>query len=123
MLSGTRVLVIESEVIIQFDIIQILEAAGTVEVVALRSPAAAMAIAGDWATFDLAVIEAGLRDEEIVDLLQGLREAGVPALVTSADPEAETRFARAGATYLGKPFGEDELLAACHSALLTTAHG
>lgn len=123
MLSGTRVLVIESEVIIQFDIVQILEAAGAIQVVALRDPAAAKAIARDWPAFDLAVVEAGLREEEIVGLLQGLREAGVPTLVTSADPEAETRFARAGATYLGKPFGEQELLAACNSALLTTTHG
>jgi CheY-like chemotaxis protein len=116
MLDGLRVLVVEREILVAIDIQRVLESAGAVEVVLARSATDATLGGSDLAAFGLGVIDARMGAPEHLALSRALDAAGVPVILTTADVTVADAFA---GVVLRKPFGEENLLAACAVALKT----
>jgi DNA-binding response OmpR family regulator len=114
MLDGSRVLVVEREILVAIDIQRALEAAGAIEVVLARSTTDAILGGSDLTVFGLAVIDAQMGAPEHLALSRALEAAGVPVILTTADVAVADAFA---GVVLRKPFGEDDLLAACAAAI------
>lgn len=115
MLDGLRVLVVEREILIAIDIQRVLEGFGATEVVLARASSDATIFGADLTGFALAVIDAQLGAPEAVTLARALTAAGVPVVVASADHNIAGAFA--AHAFLEKPFTENDLIAACITAL------
>jgi two-component SAPR family response regulator len=85
MLDGTTVLVIEEEFLIALDIQRMLGTLRSGEVLFARSAAEAVALEQHWTNVGLAIVEIALQRDGALDLIERLRNLGVPIVLCSAD--------------------------------------
>lgn len=117
MLKGKRVLIVEQEFLIALDIQRILEGAHAGPCVFARTVEEARTLESRWSEFDLAITQLRREDPTAPGLARDLAAAKVPVVIIAADPYRGDNAAGLQAPVLLKPFGEDELLDACLSAL------
>ena len=113
-MPSNRILVIEEEALLALDIEDILKEAGLGEIAYYRSVAEANPHFAELAVSELAIIEARLGANEVVEFAERLARAGVAVVVMSADYGSGQFFPHAAA--LGKPFDAAGLLTACRAA-------
>ena len=118
MLTGQTVLIVETEFLIALDIQRVLEFLGAGQTVFARNTIEALDAAARWPGFGLALVEIHHERDDDLALLQGLKEAGVPLVLLSADialRHGSTSFP--GIPIVMKPFLEEELASAIETAL------
>lgn len=109
--DGKRLLVVEDEFLIAFDLQGLLERAGHLVVGPAGSVAEGLALL-DGAPLDGALLDINLQGEKVTALADALAVRGVPFLFLSGYGTSELPPGHDGATVLAKPFNESELLAA-----------
>jgi DNA-binding NtrC family response regulator len=118
MLENCQALIIEQEFHIALDMQRILESAGASGVVTARSVGEVDTLRPRWSEFNLAVLAVPRERTAVLALGRELEAAGVAIVFASTDgPGAvgDDRFATA--RWIGKPFAENDLIAACRDAL------
>ena len=122
MLTGQTVLIVEEEFLIALDIQRVLEDRNVGQCVCARSVAEALSLRQRWPDYDLAIVEFRVDQPDNVELLHGLKAAGIAMIVTTADHALHTGLADAPeAPILVKPFPEAELVNAITLALTQSA--
>jgi DNA-binding NtrC family response regulator len=117
-LAGNRVLIIEDEFLIALDMQRALEAAGAAESVLARNFAEAAALGDSIAGFDVVILHPPPPgDDRHPAVIDRIRSGGLALVVCSAFRGAVTGTSLADAVFLGKPFSDEELIAACVRAL------
>jgi DNA-binding LytR/AlgR family response regulator len=118
MLDGKRILIVEDQFLIALDIQRVLEAAHAGRMIFARTVAEAQSLADRWPDFDLAVVQIARGDKDALALAGRLQAAGAAVVVTTANPALPfAGFTPPPGTLLIKPFGDDDLIAACLAAL------
>ncbi|GLQ08381.1 hypothetical protein GCM10007913_03130 [Devosia yakushimensis] len=118
MLSAQTILVVEEEFLIALDIQRVLEDHDVGQCVFARSIAEALALRERWSDYGLAIVELQANHADGLELLQGLKAAGLALVVTTAD--LSLRPGLSGLPDVGiliKPFPEAELVSAIKQAL------
>lgn len=118
MFENCQALIIEQEFLIALDMQRILESAGATSVVTARSVSEVDTLRHRWSEFNLAVLAVPRERSTVLSLGLELEAAGVAVVFASTDGPAtagDDRFA--SARWIGKPFAENELIAACRDAL------
>lgn len=109
-LEGTRVLLIEDEILLALEIADALSAAGAT----VSGPHATLAAATEAAqseSADLAILDIDLRGEEVFPAARMLRARGIPFLFYTGRPDRETlRSDFAGVPVCVKPINTRRLL-------------
>ena len=109
-LEGTRILLVEDEVIIAMDLRMSLEEAGAIVTHAARqSTATSLATERD---FDAAILDVNLgRNATCQPIAEALRERGVPFLLHTGDLQDSGELVqRIGAPIAQKPMSSDDLI-------------
>ena len=115
MLSSQRLLIIEDVFLIALDIQRVLEEANAANAVFARNFEEASALADRFGEFDLAIVNPPTAsDTATVELLAS---AGPAIVVCTAARIDLSGTPLEGAPLVLKPFGDEELLSACHAAL------
>ncbi|MDF1586129.1 response regulator [Marinimicrococcus flavescens] len=109
--EGKRLLVVEDEFLIAFDLQGLLERAGHTVVGPAGSVAEGLALAGGE-MLDGALLDINLQGEKVTELANALAARGVPFLFLSGYGASELPPGHDGAPVLPKPFNESELLTA-----------
>ena len=111
MFEGKRVLVVDGDFLVAFDVQRILEQAGATSPVFVRTAGEAESLRERWNEFDLALVHRGKDGHALIEALvaSGLRVVVNTSDIRIAAPE--------GAVMLERPFNEAQLLGACESAL------
>lgn len=112
----TRVLVVDDEVLIAFDIRDTLLGGGFGEVDLAADVQSALSCL-DRCSYDLAVLDGNLNGDTAEPVAMALRARGTPFMVVSGYSGEQRSGALATARFLGKPFAPDELLAAARATL------
>lgn len=112
----TRVLVVDDEVLIAFDIRDTLIGGGFGQVDLAPDVQSALACLGTC-RYDFAVLDGNLNGETAEPVAVALRDLGTPFLVVSGYSGTQRSGVMASANFLGKPFSPDELLAAARAML------
>ena len=115
-LTDKRLIIVEDEFLIALDMQRALEAAGAGETVLARNFEEAAALDDSVTRFDLAILPPpeGKLHQAVCDRIAS---AGLAIVVCSGFHRSFADGALAGAEFLDKPFGDDELVAACERAL------
>ena len=117
MLSGLRVLIVESEAIIAMDVQRAVEEAQARETVFATSFGQLAGDVDGFGRFDLAIVtplKPGAPDWFVLEKLLAARPAIV---VSAADPLPPDHPLKSRAEIIYKPFLDEELLEACRRAL------
>ena len=117
MLSGERLLIVEEAFLIALEIQRIVEDANAQQTVFARNFDEVAALADRLNEFDLAIVtppRPGTSDQVVFDKMV---RTGLAVVVCSAVPERIARNEFTQGEFVGKPFTEEELLAACRRAL------
>ena len=108
-----RVLIVEDEPVVRADIQLTLTDAGYCVAHAVGSLDDAMdRLRSDPGAVDFVLLDAQLSGQSCLPLANFLEASGVPHLIVSGHDELEIRAVGLKAPYLGKPFGELQLIAA-----------
>lgn len=106
----TRVLIVDDEVLIAFDIQWALTQAGF-EVAEIRTTVAEALASIARTRFDIAVLDANLHGESAEPVAAALAERGIPFLGLSGYLPGQQPPSFGGAPFLEKPFRADDLIA------------
>jgi DNA-binding response OmpR family regulator len=118
MLDGKRLLIVEDEFLIALDIQRILEAAAASATLFARSVMEAETQSEKFSALDLAIIEIAQEPDHARQFAMLLMAHGVRVVFTSSSSQHREGLAdMPQAPVVIKPFGEEELLAACLAAL------
>lgn len=117
MLSGERLLIVEEEFLIALDIQRVLEDANAQSAVFCRNFSEVEALADRISEFDLAIVNPPQPNSAGIAMAERLLAAGVALVVCSAYRGELKDPVLATAEFVGKPFSDDDLLAACRRAL------
>ena len=118
MLNGQTVLIVETEFLIALDIQRVLELLGAGQTVFARNTIEALDAAPQWSGFGLALVELHHERDDDLALLQGLKQAGVPLVLLTADIAIRRGSpSLPGAPVVMKPFSEEDLVSAIRQAL------
>ena len=118
MLNGRTALVVEEEFLIALDIQRMLEANGAGQILFARTTAEAEQLSASWPELGLAIVEVRSHGTTAHSLVDSLKRAGVPLVLTTADVTMG-KGARAfpDLTLIPKPIPEDALASAIEQAL------
>lgn len=105
-----RVLIIDDEVLIAFDIEWVLSQAGY-DVAAIRTTVGDALKSIASIEFDIAILDANLNGESAEPVAAELAKRGIPFLGLSGYSSTQRPSSFAGAPFLAKPFLADELVA------------
>jgi len=118
MFSGHKVLIVEAEFLIAFDIQRMLEALLSGQMLFARSPEEARQHEHLWPAINLAIVEIDPHPEQSRALLDGLRQAGIPLIVSTVDASLRQGHPDfPGAPVLVKPIMEESFHHAVTTAL------
>jgi DNA-binding NtrC family response regulator len=117
MLNGQTALVVEEEFLIALDIQRMLELMGAGQTLFASTPGEAEHFRARWPELGIAVVEIRHRDEAAIDLVERLRSAGIPTVLTTADLDIGQTRDLADLALLPKPIPEDEMTSAVRQAL------
>lgn len=118
MLAGKRVLIIEEEFLIALDMQRVVESAGAGESVLARSFAEAAALGDGIEGFDLVIMHPpSPEDDGHPAVLDRIDSAGAAVVVCSAFQGLVSGTRLEHRVFLGKPFADEDLVAACARAL------
>jgi len=118
MLNGRTALVVEEEFLIALDIQRMLEMLGAGQTLFAGTASDAENLRDQWPDIGIAIVEVGGRHTAAGQLVQALRQAGVPMVLTTADvlvsqdPGAFPELA-----IIPKPIPEDAMVSAVRKAL------
>lgn len=118
MLNGHMALVVEEELLIALDIQRMLETLGVSKTLFASSAAEAEELRAHWPHIGIAVVEVRSNDAAALQLLDQLRQASVPTVLTTTDvavghgPMGFPEF-----IVLPKPIPEDAMTSAVRQAL------
>jgi len=114
MLRGKRLLVVEEEFLVAIDIQHILESGNVAKTTFARSTEEALALADQFADFDIAVVQVPDSSPTAEALVTRLDACGVSIVLTSFDATHRLGHPRhPGLATVIKPFIAEELLRAC----------
>lgn len=116
MLNGRTALVVEEEFLIALDIQRMLETQGAGQTLFARTVAEAALMRDRWSEIGVAVVEVRIRDAAGLQLVDDLRRAGVPTILTTADVTVG-RVPYPELSVLPKPIAEDAMASAIRQAL------
>lgn len=120
MLNGRTALVVEEEFLIALDIQRMLETLGVSDTLFASSAAEAEKLRAHWPQIGIAVVEIRSRDAASLQLVDQLRQASVPTVLTTADVSvghaAPVTFPEL--TVLPKPIPEEAMTSAVRQALV-----
>ena len=117
MLSGERLLIIEEVFLIALDIQRVLEGAHALQAVFARNFGEAAQLGERFGQFDLAIVNPPRPGTAEMAVAERLAAAGTTIVVCTAARPDLSGTALAEAECIGKPFADDELLAACRRAM------
>lgn len=120
MAARERLLIVEEEALIALDVQRVLKEAFGPEALVVRRFGQAASLADRLAEFNLAVVTSPRTPADHA-VAGRLVEAGVAVVVCSADTIDLKRTPLAGSPTVNKPFTDDELIAACRTALAAMA--
>ena len=113
MLNGRTALVVEEEFLIALDIQRMLESLGIGRTLFALTAAEAENLRAHWPEIAVAIVDIRSDDTDASKLVEGLRHAGIPTLLTTADAAAiPSAGPFAGLPVLPKPTPEDALTSA-----------
>ena len=115
--TGENLLIVEEEVLIALDIQRVLESVHPCQTVFARNFDEVAQLGDRMQAFDLAVVTAPRNGTADDDVLLRLAAAGVALVVCSATPKSLVDDPIVEAEIVGKPFADEDLLAACSRAL------
>lgn len=111
-------LIVEEQYLIALDIQRVLETLGITQTVFAHSTAEALQLATRWSEFSLAIVDIDASSADTALLLDGLQDAGVHLVVTSADSALRHGVASApGVTVVIKPMPDTVLASAIEQTL------
>lgn len=116
-LSGERLLIVEEEFLIALDIQRVLEDANAKAAVFAKNYNELAALAERLHEFDLAIVNPPGPNSGEVALAERLVAAGIAVVVCSAFRGELADTVLETAEFVGKPFSDADLLAACRRAL------
>lgn len=117
MRSGEHVLIVEEEFLIALDIQRVLESVKPRNIVFARNFDDVAQLGERLDAFYLAVTTAPRNGTADCEIARRLVAAGVALVVCSATPKPLVDDPIEGAEIVGKPFADEDLLAACSRAL------
>ena len=117
MLSGERLLIVEEEFLIALDIQRVLEDANAQKAVFARNFSEVASMGDQLGQFDLAIVNPPKREPLDLAVAQRIVASGVAVVVCSAFGKDLEGTPLATAEFVGKPFSDDTLLAACRRAI------
>lgn len=118
MLNGRTALVVEEEFLIALDIQRMLETNGVGRILFARTTAEAEQLQASWPELGLAIVEVRGHGTAAHALVDSLRRAEIPLVLTTADVTLGTSSrAFPDLTILPKPIPEDVLASAIEQAL------
>ncbi len=118
MLNGQTALVVEEEFLIALDIQRMLELLGVGQTLFAGTAAEAENFRARWPEIGIAVVEIRHRDDAAHGLIEGLRSAGIPTVLTTSDLGiGRGSGAFPELTMLPKPIPEDAMTSAVQQAL------
>lgn len=118
MLNGQTALVVEEEFLIALDIQRMLETLGVGKTLFAGTAAEAQTLQTYWPEIGIAVVEIRSRDAAALQLVDQLRKASVPTVLTTADVTVgHGPGAFPDLTVLPKPIPEDAMASAVRQAL------
>ena len=118
MLTGQKVLIVESEFLIALDIQRCLEAFGATQTVFARNTAEVLDAIHHWPSFSVALVEVRYQQGDDAVLLRGLFDAGVKLVLLTADATLRRGHSDfPAAPVVMKPFLDDDLASALKQAL------
>ena len=119
MLNGRTALVVEEEFLIALDIQRMLETLGVSETLFASSAAEAEKLRAHWPEIGIAVVEIRSRDAASLQLVDQLRQASVPTVLTTSDVTVgHGPVAFPELIVLPKPIPEDAMTSAVRQALV-----
>ena len=116
-LAGQRVLLVEDEAMITLLLEDMLGDLGCEVVGPADTVDSAMALAAGETPIDIAVLDVNLAGRQVYDVADTLRAKGVPIVFSSGYGAGRLREVDQGAPVLGKPFRQQDLVAALRRAL------
>jgi CheY-like chemotaxis protein len=118
MLNGRTALVVEEEFLIALDIQRMLETLGVGQTLFARTAAEAEHLRDSWPEIGLAIVEIRSHGTAAHELVDGLRRAGVPMVLTTSDlVMANGSRVFPDLTVLSKPLPEEAMTSAIQQAL------
>lgn len=118
MLTGQKVLIVESEFLIALDIQRCLESFGATQTVFARNTTEVLDAIDRWPGFSLALVEVRHQHDDDTALLRGLEAAGIKLILLTADATLRRGHSDfPAAPVVMKPFLEDDLASALERAL------
>lgn len=117
MLSGERLLIVEEEFLIALDIQRVLEEANAQKAVFARNFSEVASMGDRLGEFDLAIVNPPRKEPADLAVAERIVAAGTAVVVCSAFGKDLDDTPLATAEFVGKPFSDDTLLAACRRAM------
>ncbi len=118
MLTGHKVLIVEAEFLVAFDIQRMLETLMTGPMLFARSPLEARDHEHLWPSISLAIVDLGHQPDHVGPLLHGLRDAGIAVILSTMDNKMQQGHPDfPGAPVIIKPMIEDDFHRAVAAAL------
>jgi DNA-binding response OmpR family regulator len=118
LLTGVRILIVEEEFLIAFDIQRILESAKATQTVFARSAEEALRLGQALAGFQLAIIEMQPGNPSFIALYNALHAQNVAVVVSTSNSSYRRKLPGIETAHVvSKPFSEAELLDRCSAAL------
>ena len=118
MLNGRTALVVEEEFLIALDIQRMLETLDVGQTLFARTASKAEQLRAHWPDLGLAVVEVRDHHTPAHDLVEQLRNTGVPLVLTTSDVTlGRTSRAFPDLPVILKPLPEDEMTSAIREAL------
>ena len=118
MLKGRTALVVEEEFLIALDIQRMLETLGVEQTLFARTATEAEQLRSSWPEIGLAIVEVRSHGNAAHALVDGLRQAGIPMVLTTADIAlGKGSSAFHDLAVVPKPLPEEALTSAIQQAL------
>lgn len=121
MLNDRTALVVEEEFLIALDIQRMLESLGVARTLFALTASEAQDLRPHWSEVAIAIVDIRTHDADAAKLVEDLRQAGVPTLLTTADTIIASAGFFADLPVLAKPTPEDAMTSAVLQALATRA--
>lgn len=116
MLAGKRLIIIEDEFLIALDMQRTLDAAGAADTVLARNFEEVATLGDGIGRFDLVILPPPAGEAQTT-VAGRILAAGLAVVLCSGFHASGAGGVLADAEFLDKPFGDDELVAACERAL------